>query len=85
MSASAWIESEQLYRDLNSFSRVCFQGGLKDTLLSQACILENVSHYGNGGQNIHPKDKGGNGSLQLPRSSLGVNWQSCPLDDLLQQ
>lgn len=48
LSASIWIESAQLDR----FNHVYCQGDLNDTLLSQACILENGYHCGNCGQNV---------------------------------
>lgn len=58
--------------------------GLNNTLLSQGCVLENGSHYRNNERNVYSKVRGGDKSLQLPRSSSRVNWQSFPLDDLLQ-
>lgn len=58
--------------------------GLSNTLLSQGCILGNDPHCGNGGQNIHSKDRGW-GEETLPRFSLRVNRRLHLLHDLLNQ
>ena len=50
----------------------------------QGYILENSSQCGNGGQSVHSKGMRRVRSLRLSRSGSGVNWQSCPLEDLLQ-
>ena len=44
---------------LTGLSQGSCPGGFNNTLLSQAYVLVNGSHYGNGGQNIHFKDRGG--------------------------
>ena len=41
---------------LMGFSHMFHLGDLK-TLLSQDCVLENSSHCGNGGQNVHSKNR----------------------------
>ena len=44
---------------LTGFSHVYCPDGLSNTLLSQGYVFENGSHCGNGGQNVHSKDRGG--------------------------
>lgn len=57
---------------------------LNATLLSQGYVLEKGSHCGMvGGMHI-PRIREGMRGLQLPGSSLQVNVQSYPLNDLLQ-
>lgn len=41
------------------FSHTYHPEGLNTTLLSPGCVLENGSHYGNGGQNIHQRQGAG--------------------------
>ena len=66
-------------------SHVHRQDGLKNTVLSQGCVLENGSpSVGMVSSMYIPRIEEGMGSLQLSRSSSWVNWQSCPLDDLCQ-
>ena len=67
------------------FSRMYYPNGLTNTLLSQVCVLENSSHYGNGGQNIHSKDRGEDEKPLIAWISSWVNQQSCSLNDLLQR
>lgn len=57
---------------------------LNTPMLSQCCILENGSGYGNSGQKVHSKDRGGGKNLLLPRLGSWVNQRSRPRDDLLQ-
>lgn len=48
---------------LVGFSHMYHPDGLRDTLFSQGCILENGSSCGNSGRNVHAKDKGGRRGL----------------------
>ena len=74
---------------LTGFSHVFSPDGLNNTLLPQGCVLEKgpTMRMGNGGQDIlyFPRTREGVRSLWLPGASSQVNWQSCPLHDLLQQ
>ena len=70
---------------LTEFSQIYYPDGLNNTFLSQGYILENGSHCGNSGQNIHSKDREQVRSLWMPRSSPWGNHQSHPLDHLLQK
>lgn len=88
MSRSPYLPTRilKVYTEaFTGFSHVCHPDGLNNTLLSQGYILKNGSHFGNSGQNVQSKDGEGVRSLRLPKSSLQVNWQSCPLNDILQQ
>ena len=50
----------KVYKEtLTGFSYIYRLDGLKNTLLSQGCVLENDSHSGDGGKRVHSKDKGG--------------------------
>ena len=62
LSRSAYLLPARMLKvyieTLPGFSQhVSCPGGLNNTLLSQSCILESSSHYGNGGQRIHSKDR----------------------------
>lgn len=70
---------------LIEFSYVFSQDGLRNILFSQGCIFEAGSYCGNGRQNIHSKERGEGGSLQLPGSSSWVIWWSYPLSNFPQQ
>lgn len=43
----------------SGFSHIHSPEGLNTTLFSQDYDVENGSHYGNGGQMVHSKDRGG--------------------------
>lgn len=71
ISASAWTESERLYGGLSWSSHVYGQDGLNNTLLSQACVLQNGSDCGNSVQNVHSKDKRWGEELPVAQTQLG--------------
>lgn len=73
---------QHLYTEVSSEQSGHHPDGLSHTGLSPGCVLENGSHCGNNGQNVHPKDRGQVRSLQL-FVQLGVTQQSHLLDDLL--
>lgn len=57
---------------LSAFSQMYHPDGLNNPFLSQVCILENVSHYRNGGQSIYSKNRnGGWGASNAPGRALG--------------
>ena len=44
---------------LTGFSHITNPDGLNNTVFSQGCILESISHCGNTGQRVHSEDRGG--------------------------
>lgn len=74
---------QHLYTEVSTTWSGHHPDGLSNTWLSQGCVLENGSHCGNNGQNVHSKDRDQVRSLQL-FVQQGVNQQSHLLDDLLQ-
>lgn len=69
---------------LTGFSHIFSAGGLSNTLLSQGYVLEKVPTVGMMGRAHIPRVGEAGEGLQLPESSLQVNQQSLPLNDLLQ-
>ena len=68
----------KLYTEvLTGFSHVFHPNGLNNPLLSQAYVTETAPSVGTVGRMYISRT--GNGG------EAGVNWQSCPLHDLLQQ
>lgn len=71
---------------LTGFTHICHPDGLSNTLSSQGCVLEKLLVWECSVKHTYiPRTGIGMRSLQLPRSSLWVNWRSRPLCHLLQQ
>ena len=70
---------------LTGFSHVFSPDGLDSTLLSQGCILETAPTVGTVGRMYIPMTEERVRSFRMLGSSLWVNQQSHPLNDLFQQ
>lgn len=68
---------------LMRFNHVHRPDGFNGTQLSQGYVLENSSHCGIGGENVHSKD-GSGWDLLSPESSPWINQPPPTLDDQLQ-
>ena len=69
---------------LTGVSQIFSPDSFNNTLLSHGCVPETAPGVGMVGRMYIPKTGEVVRNVQVPRSSLQVNEQSCPLNDLLQ-
>ena len=78
-------ESEKFMQRPSLGSVPCTVQMTSTTRCSQDCIPENVSHGGNGGQNVHSEDRGGSEKPLITRvqlvgqSAVTFPWWSFPM------
>ena len=77
MSRSLFLSTRILtayIENLTGISYIFSPDSLNHTLVPHGCILENVSHCGKGGKNVHCKDRRGWGDSHCPDVAVGQGW-----------